>query len=299
MIDVNGIDLNLLRIFIVLFEERHVTRAAKRLRITQPAVSMGLARLREMMNDELFVRSRRDMVPTEKANRIGPMIQQIFEMIQSSLDQEQKFDPAKASADIRISVDDYLAQVVVLPVIKQASAVAPKLRFEIVPLRDRDPNRDLQIDLDFAIRAIQRVSPNLYSKKLMTENYRVLVSRNHARIKKELTLKDYTEQDHVLVSPFGGFNGTVDAALEAKGLRRNVRCSVGHFALGPMVVKDSQYLLTLPASIAESYESLFGLCGYEPPLKIPSFSVHLYWHERVHRSPLHLWLRSLFRAIDS
>jgi DNA-binding transcriptional LysR family regulator len=295
MNDIKSIDLNLLRIFVVLFEERHVSRAAKRLRLTQPAVSMGLSRLRELLSDELFVRSRRDMLPTEKARRLGPRIQQAFSLIQSSLGEDQGFDPAKANADVRVSVDDYLAQVLVLPVMKKASEIAPGLRFEIVPLRDRDPNRDLQIDLDFAIRAIQKVSPNLYSKKLITENYRVLASPQNKRVKKELTLKDYTELDHILVSPFGGFNGTVDGALEAKGLRRNVRCSVGHFALGPLFVKDSDCLLTLPASIAESYESLYGLRGFEPPLKMPSFSVHLYWHERVHRSPLHVWLRALFR----
>lgn len=294
MNDIKSIDLNLLRIFLILFEERHVSRAAKRLRLTQPAVSMGLSRLREMLGDELFVRSRRDMLPTEKANRLGPQIQHVFSLLQNSLGDDQGFDPSKANADIRVSVDDYLAQVLVLPAIKKASTMAPKLRFELVPLRDRDPNRDLQIDLDFAIRAIQKVSPNLYSKKLITENYRVLTSPNHRRIKKELTLKDYTEQEHILVSPFGGFNGTVDAALEAKGLRRNVRCSVGHFALGPLYIKDSDYLLTLPSSIAESYEKLFGLKGFDPPIKIPSFSVHLYWHERVHRSPLHIWFRSLF-----
>lgn len=294
MADLNAIDLNLLKLFVVMLDERHVSRAAKKLRLTQPAVSMGLGRLRDLFGDELFVRSSRDMIPTEKASRLGPQIREALALIQGSLADEFDFDPSDAAADVRISVDDYLAQVSVLPVIKKVSSLAPKLRFEVVVLRDRDPNRDLQYDLDFAIRAIQKVNPNLYAKKLLTEDYRVLVSSNHPRIKNTLTLKDYTQFEHVLVSPFGGFNGTVDDALEERGLRRNVRLSVGHFALGPMFIRDTDYLLTLPSSIANLYEQQFGLRSFEPPIKMPVFHVYLYWHERVHRSPLHTWLRSMF-----
>jgi DNA-binding transcriptional LysR family regulator len=210
MIDINSIDLNLIKIFVVLLEERHVSRAAKRLRLTQPAVSMGLRRLRALFSDELFVRSRRDMVPTDRALRLGSQLQNALSMIRQSMGDEERFDPRQATGDIRISV------------------------------------------------------------------------------------KDYTELEHILVSPFGGFNGAVDDALAARGLKRNVRWTVGHFALGPFYIKDSDYLLTLPASIAGLYEELHGLRGFDPPLPIPSFSVNLYWHERIHRSPLHVWFRSLF-----
>jgi DNA-binding transcriptional LysR family regulator len=296
MTDINAIDLSLLKIFDALYREKHVSRAATRLRLTQPAVSMGLARLRELTGDELFVRASRTMIPTTKALHLGPIIAEALANITIALNPNQGFVPANAAADIRISVDDYLAQVIVMPAIQTAARLAPNLRFEIVTLRDRDPNAALQGDVDFAIRALQKVSEGLYLKKLTSESFKVLAAKSNSKIASELTLKTYTESEHVIASPFGGFNGIVDDILAGKGLKRVARFSVGHFSLGPLFIQDSDYLLTLPESLAKIYETQFNLACVEPPISLPSFDVNLYWHERVHRSPLHVWLRRLFEA---
>jgi DNA-binding transcriptional LysR family regulator len=294
MIDITSIDLNLLKIFDALHRELHVSRAAKRLRLTQPAVSMGLNRLRSLTGDELFVRSSKSMIPTSKAVELGPKISEALSLISGALTQKIAFDPKAAEGDIRISVDDYLAQVKVLPMIRKTSPLMPRVRFEIISLKDRDPNAALQGEQDFAIRAVPNVSEGLYVKRLATENFKVLVSPNNKAVGKSLTLKAYTELEHVLASPFGGFNGIVDHALAEKGLKRLVRFSVGHFSLAPLFVQNTNYLLTMPASIAKVYETQFSLRCFDPPLSLPNFHVSLYWHERVHKSPLHRLIRDLF-----
>ena len=288
----NDLDLNLFVAFDVLYRERSVTRAASVLGLTQPAVSHKLRRLRDALNDPLFVSSPQGLLPTAGADAIAPGIHDALTGLERSLT-STGFDPATAERHFVLQMSD-LPELTVLPrALDAVRAAGPKLTIEVVP-----PSPDIaealergQVDLGFG--AGMTLPESARKTKIGSHDFVVLARRDHPRCKRKLTLAAYLKADHVVVAPRGGTTTFVDSALQALGHRRNVACRIRRFVTAPFLVADSDLLCTSPRSMVAALKGRLPIDAHEVPFEIPPVSFFMFWHERVHHDPAHIWLRNL------
>jgi len=289
---IKGMDLNLLVVLDSLLRQRSVSKAAKSLGVSQPAVSAALARLRLHLKDPLFVRSSHGIEPTRRAELLQPRLRQALAELTAAVFKPSAFVPEECEQRLRISIDDYIGQALAPELIARLEQAAPKMQIEFLLAPTLGVARELAAgDFDLAIRIAGNEGAGIYQRKIIDETFTCLARQGHPHIRKNLTLKLFTEQRHLLVSPYGGFSGFVDKALAEHGLTRRVMTVVPHFATVPWVLMQSDALVTLPTRIAEKYAAHLPVVKFSPPVAIPGFSMYLLWHERVHLDPAVKWLR--------
>jgi DNA-binding transcriptional LysR family regulator len=290
--DIRLLDLNLLKAFNALLDERNVTRAAERLSLTQPAVSGMLTRLRESFDDQLFVRAQRGIVPTLRALELAGPVKQLLNDVESML-LPLAFDPATANMTLRISSTDYALRAVVVPFLSALRQRAPGIRVAVIPVEDsRLMTQFERGDVDLALATPESAPPDLHTHRLFEERYVCVLRADHPDAAGgELSLDRFCALDHALVSYSGGaFSGVTDEALAAMGRARRVTVSVTSFLVLPEILRVSDLIAVVPSRLVAHAE---GLTVLEPPLAIPGFVKTAAWHERSHRDAGHRWIRSL------
>ncbi len=295
-----AVDLNLLVVLEALLAEAHVTRAAKLVGLSQPAMSNALSRLRELFNDPLLVRTTGGMQPTPRAEELrGPLVEAL-RVVRENVLSPKGFDPARSVMSFRLAAADY-EQLVLLPqLMRRLAAEAPGVSLELTIPSSRLPVEDLAHGrIDAMIGVHEEMHGGLYKTPVLEDRFVCALRSGHPLERQRLTLARYVAMEHLLISPFGGMTGSVDQALAAQGLRRVVKVAVPHFALAPWVLIRSDYVLTLPERAGVAYAEHLPLKLVKPPLTIPGFKEHLYWHERTHRDPAHRWFRQLLKEVAS
>ncbi|HWT38132.1 MAG TPA: LysR family transcriptional regulator [Paraburkholderia sp.] len=297
--DIRAIDLNLLRTLDALLDERNVTKAARRLSLTQPAVSGMLTRLRESFDDPLFVRTQRGIVPTLRALELAAPLKQILGEIDALL-RPQAFDPATAELTLTIASTDYALQAVVLPFLEALRRRAPGVRVAVVPVQDTLLQTQFERgEIDLALVTPESALPELHARRLFDERYVCVMRVSHPDAQgAALSLDRFCALDHALVSYSGGrFRGVTDDALARLGRERRVTVSVTSFLVLPRILKSSDLIAVVPQRLVARSK---GLATLEPPLEIPGFTKTVAWHERTHRAPAHRWVRELlFKTCDA
>ena len=291
MINIDRLDLNLLLTLDVLLAEHNVTRAAQRLNLSQPSVSVQLARLREIFNDPLLLPGPRGMIPTARADALREPLRQALETLQRAVAPEEAFDPAKAHLTWRVAATDYTETAIVLPVLNGLRTAAPDTRLAIYELNPGESVRQAeQGERDIIFHTRDSAPPELHQRSLFTERYVLAGRQDHPKLKRRPTLAQFCQLEHVMVSPDGGgFSGATDTALAARGLSRRVVLSVPHFLFMLKVLTSTDLVAVVPERLVKS---VVGLTVVEPPVEVPGFEILMLWHERVHRDPGHQWLRS-------
>jgi DNA-binding transcriptional LysR family regulator len=284
-------DLNLLLALEALLAERNVTRAARRLNLSQPALSAQLARLRAIFGDQLMIPTSRGVLPTATASELEVPLRQALDQVRALLGRAQRFDPSAAENSFTICSSDYMQVAVLLPFLLHAHAIAPKVRFRLrvdgAPLA-RAGLESGDVDVAF-IRTGQPEIAGLHSAKVLTERY-VGIARRGAAARAEMTLDRFLAAHHVLVSPGGdGFSGPTDAALAAIGRERRVAFAVASFVALIEIVAESDLLGIAPERLARRHLDRLDL--FAPPIEVPGFDISMVWHERTHDHPAHCWLR--------
>jgi DNA-binding transcriptional LysR family regulator len=304
--DIEQVNLNLLRVFHALMSERNVTRAATRLRLTQSATSSALTRLRAVIKDPLFIRTPQGMRPTPKANAIAEPIRQALEHFARALETSILFDPAKSTQTFRIATADHALFVLLPELVRAIQNEAPHICLEITAIRGErtiDPAQVEHVDMliaPFANRgpAELRPPPNFKIKKLFTEHIVVLARRDHPMIKSRLTLAAFAGAEHILVAPRGGWlNGSIDQAMAKAGLRRSIRLTLPHYLVAPHVVAASDLVVTIPERFARHTVTTLPIRMLPLPIKIPDLAISMAWHERLHLDSGHRWLRDRFEIL--
>lgn len=290
------LDLNLLVALRALLAERHVTRAARAVGLTQPAMSHALARLREALGDPLLVRSGAGMVPTARAEAMRAPLERALEDLASAVAPPAPFDPARASRRFHLAASDYVELVMLPALLARVRDEAPGIDLRVTNY-DAKTTRDLgdgKLDLAIGFRgATAGASPGLYTQRLFGDRFVCVVREGHPRVGKRLTLDTFLELPHALVSPRGESGGIVDDALALQGKRRRVAAEIPHFLVAPYVIRETDLVLTLAERVARIFVPALGLRQLPPPLELPSFSMVLLWHERQHADPAQRWLRDL------
>lgn len=289
------LDLNLLVTLAILLEEGSVTRAARRLGITQSAVSHKLKRLRELLGDPLFVAGKQGLVPTERALALGKPLREALEQVVATVAEDPPFDPATAQKQFVISGADIFEFVGLPRVLELIAAEAPLISL-VVTSRQLDLFERMERgEVHFAFGPTFPDRAGLRQIKLFDEPFVVIGRADHPLLRKKLTLDAYLGAEHVLISPQGRPGGFVDDALARLGKTRRVAVQVGHFATAPFLVARSDLLLTAPASLAREASCHLALRQRPVPLELPPAPSLMAWHERFDRDPGHQWFRTALR----
>lgn len=287
--NIRNVDLNLLYVLHILLQERSVSKAAIRLHLTQPTVSGMLSRLRETFNDPLFIRVSHGLEPTTQALSLRDDLNRLLTDI-DTLIQGAPFDPATSEATIRLSTNDYMQYVFLVPAILQLKQQATHMKFAIVqPEIGTLHSKLVAGDIDLAVTIPEFSDLRLRSQKLYTEQYVAVVRKAHPIARQKLTLKKFLALEHAIVSPTDAeFVGPTDIALAAINKKRNVSVSTSSFfSLLELVVSSDQIAL-LPHRLADKFTDRLTLMP--PPLKVPGFDAILVWHQRTDQDPVRTWV---------
>jgi DNA-binding transcriptional LysR family regulator len=297
MVNLSAIDLNLLWVLHAVLAERSVAGAAKKLHVTSPAVSNALGRLRGVLDDPLFVRSGRGLTPTPRALELQPVLAQSFGAIETSLSGGEAFDPKACTRELSIALSD-ADQVSSLPAISRAFARRlPRARLRVVTLDTlmasgglAGPAVDVTIGPPFE-------EEGLHSKTLFHEPTVLFVRRDHPRIGRKLSAKQFNSERHVdihlLLGKAGAGNKAFDDALRSLGLSRDIAVTVPTFAAAASVVSHTDFIGGMPQRMAKLLGKAMGLKIVEAPGPAFAFEMRLHWHQRTHHDPAVAAFRSL------
>lgn len=285
-----NVDLNLFMVFDAIYTERNLTRAAERLSITQPAVSNALSRLRGSLDDPLFVRAPREMMPTPVAENMIGLVREALHLLNTSVQLGDRFDPAIAAHSFSISMHD-VNELTVLPMLLAAlQKQAPGVSLASYPVPRSDMVKDLASGhLDLAIDVPVVNHPDLRHCPLMAAPYVCLVRHDHPEVGRSLTLEQYLALSHVHVSSRRQGVGHVDAVLSGLGRPRRIQMRTKHHLVALKLVEETDLALTIPLSLAKNSD----LKVLELPFEVAAVEWHLYWHRSADQDKAHHWLREL------
>jgi DNA-binding transcriptional LysR family regulator len=302
--DIRRLDLNLLVVFQALVQEQNVTRAAERVGLSQPAMSSALGRLRDALGDPLFVRTSRGMLPTPRAEALIEPVSRALELIRASLQRPGGFDPGKSDRVFKLLMSD-IGEIVYMPrLIEHLKDVAPGIRFHVLQTA-RDGYADaLETGAaDLFLGHASRDAGGLLHEDLFDDVFACMVRAGHPRIGKAITLEQYLDAGHVLVSRRGFSDGLVERTLSGMGLARKVALRVPHFLAVPTIVARTDLIVTVPRRLGEIYAQHAEGRLLSLPFESPSLQLKQYWHARFDEEPAIRWLRgvcrTLFRELSS
>jgi DNA-binding transcriptional LysR family regulator len=293
--DIDALDLNLLKLFDAVWQERHVGRAARRLMLTQPAASNGLARLRLALKDTLFVKTPGGMVPTARAEELAPVVAAALETLRVALRTPAQFDPAGTDGSLCIGLSDHAEYLLAPSLACRLAVEAPRLTLR---LRHADRTDVLglldQQQMDLAIGVLPEGPSHMTRQILHRDPFTVLSARPGPA-----TLEDYCLADHLLVSAAGAARGAIDLLLDEAGLHRRIALTVAHYGVVPAVLRSRPMLLTLPGRLAARLAADHGLVTtpLPPGLNPGPVPLSMLWHGRAEADPLHRWVRRLIAEL--
>lgn len=291
-------DLNLLPVFLVLMEERSVTRAAERLGITQPALSNSLNRLRDTFRDPLFIRERYGIKPTQLAEEIAPMIRAALSQLDEVVLHQQDFQPAEAERSFTIAPNSYVELVLMPALIAKARELAPNITFRMTAFgNDLADTGVVSGTTAMVLGRIVDPPDNLVVQHVMDDGLACVVRRDHPIIKDSISREQYESLKHVNVLPPGRLKAGLFQALGQQNLKRDVAVSVTHFLAVPEMLAATDYCATLPLLICRNLERDPRLKIIPAPVDLGTFPVHMGWHVRYRDDPAHKWLRSMVEEL--
>ncbi len=289
------IDTNLLVALATLLETGSVTDAAHRHGVTQSAMSQTLRRLRELLDDPLFVRVGARMEPTPRAAAMQPKLAVALGALGAALADDPDFSPAKAERTFNLAVTDYVAQVVLPVLLAELREQAPGVALEVRPLLfDTVPERLARGDLDLAIGATRPVIPDgFFFSPVLEEGFACLVRHGHPLLRRKRDLRAFARARHAVVAPRGQQGSLVDTILDNHGLQRRVVLRLPYFLAVPAAVAATDLVATVPRRIAHGFARKGELVAYEPPIEIDGFTLHQVWHPRFAADHGLRWLRGV------
>ncbi len=289
------VDLNLFKVFDIIYAERNISRAAEVLNLTQPAVSHALARLREQFNDPLFVRQGKWMQPTTLSKNVIADVRAALHQLDVCLQQSRIFNPDSSTKQFVISLHDLLESSYLPLISSTLETEAPNVRLNSVKAQRRDMETLLASGaIDFAIDVLLPVSERVHHQPIRRDSLAVVIRKDHPLLigrEHTLTEQDYLTQQHVMVSSRSSGLGLEDFELGRLGLQRKVGLRCQHFFAASRVVEQTDMLLTMPDTPAHIINKGLGNRILPLPIKLPPIDVHLYWHESLDRDPANQWLR--------
>ncbi|MGB0697530.1 MAG: LysR family transcriptional regulator [Rhodospirillaceae bacterium] len=295
-IELRKLDLNLLLVFAAVMRERSVAKAAGRLYLGAPAVSMALNRLREAVGDPLFVRAGHVMEPTSQALQLWAGLEPALGAIEASVRGMRAFDPLKVSRTVRFAAPDDLEFVLIPWLLEALARRAPGVQMIIRPADFRSLLQRLDSgDADLALSAspTEAIEARHRLRPLQEDSFAVLYDRAQLGCTGALDLETWLATPQILLSVTGDLSGPMDQALAETGRKRTVLLALSHFQTAPHVLRRQPCLINMPALAAGHFARTYDLEVSPPPLPSPTFTLSLCWHLRTESDPFHAWFRAL------
>lgn len=295
-----ALDANLLVALDALLQESNVTRAAKRIGVTQSAMSQTLGRLRRQFDDPILVKVGREMEPSPFGLRIRSRLHLAIGELEAVLRDRPSFDPATATQRFVIATVDYLAMLLVPRLRRLVAAEAPGVRLAIHALDSESITGRLAegiVHLYVGVRG--QTERALETETLHHERFELLVRPGHPLASSTPTVQDYADATHVHVSPRRETGSIVDRGLAAAGYDRTVALEIPYFGLLPSVLLGSDLVATVPSRMAELLAEQSGLARQAVPLDLPEFEVCMAWHPTFASEPSLAWLRDAVARVTN
>ena len=294
----HNLDLNLLHVFCAVMRKRNVTLAGEELHLSQSAISNGLKRLRDHFDDKLFVSSPTGMMPTALAEQLaGPLLESLGQ-IQLAVQSVKAFDPSCSEKNFKIYISD-VGQLILMPnLVKTLMVAAPKVTISLVNVSPRVAQSMMaEGEIDLAIGTFDKFQAGFHQQRLFTKSYVVLARKDHALLKKGLSLTTFLNARHAVYLPpaasHDSFEMFLDDLFHQHNKRRQVVVELAHGLGIAEIVAASDLMACVPKRLAESLMSTESLALFPLPFEAPIADVCQFWHDRVHSDPGHRWLRNL------
>jgi len=295
--NIKNFDLNLLVVFKTLYEERNVTKASKKIGITQPAMSNALNRLRYLVKDELFIRGPKGMRPTPRANELASPIQTALNNLELSLS-SINFDPRTTKKLYKISISDDVAPLILPNLINFLEKESPNSSLRIRSEQGSEAIKLLDSnDIDFAIGRFEMVSTRFESVDLYTEKYVCMMNSDHPLAKDEkLSIEQYLSSKHLRVAPAGTPVAPIDRSLSQLNLEREIFARIDLVTMAPLILKNSDLILTLPSKTAQRMAKNYNFSIAELPIGLEQRQTKLLWHRELTNHPAYDWIKNQIRT---
>lgn len=293
----SGMDLNLLVALDALLETCSVKQAAKRLALSPSATSHTLARLRELLDDPLLVRSGQRLVATPRGQRLRPIVSVLMHDIERVLRPQPAFDPARLRRTFKVAATDHMTHVLGPPLSQRLARVSPHVDLHCVAMHEDTVEQLRAGGVDLAMAAFPSHPPDIHAEEIFHDRYMCLLRRGHPALTRRLTSRQFAALDHVLIAPRGAPVGRLDHELARHGLKRRIARTVASFHVAPSLVSASDYVVTMTARIALDYVQKLDLVMIEPPIELAPYPLKQVWHRRQDNDPALTWLRAQIRAI--
>src|SRR5882762_6400098 len=292
-VHLRNVDLNLLHALHALLEERHVTRAAKRCFLSQPAMSRALDRLRETLGDPLLVRTGRAYERTVRGERVLRELESIMRRLETMV-QGEEFSPARSQESFRVAMTDHGSTILLPVLLQRIRKAAPDARLEVSAWRTQAYEDVAAGRIDVALSA-EVVPPTLECELIFNLGFVCLVGSSQPLRTSRFTLKQYLKLPHALVETLDGQQTMVDRPLAQLGVKRRVALRLPFFLPAIFAIAKTDLILTVPRRLAKITGPIAGLRVVQPPREIEAFPYFMAWHSRLNTEPAHAWLRDQVR----
>lgn len=286
----------LLQLFEVLYQCRSVTRAAEQLGQSQPTISIWLGRLREQLNDPLFVRTPGGMAPTPRADQLIGPCREVLESLRRLSDWAPQFMPATAQRRFRLCVSD-ASHITLLPsILNHLRSHAPGIRLEAARIDGNTESALESGEADLAIGFVPGLGAGMYQQVLFEQDWVCLSSAQHPRLGNGMSVARYRAEGHVQISAGTG-QKLLETALARAGIERRSMLELpGFLGLG-MIVGTTDLVATLPRHIGQTLADMHGLRLHDCPFAVERFTVKQHWHARYHQEGGNRWIRGVIREL--
>lgn len=286
------IDLNLFTVFNAIYREGGITAAARRLHLSQPAISHALGRLRELLDEPLFERRGNDMIPTPLARSLAATIGDALGNLEAVLHRAGRFDAAASRRRFTLAIRNSFEGSFLPALVAALARDAPGIDVATVRIERRDLEEDLQSgELDAAMDVALTTSADIRRERLGAEPLVVLARPDHPRVRGALDTETYLASEHILITGRRRGGGFEDVALNRLGMQRRIRVRCQQHAAACDVVSRSEMLVTMPRNQAEAANRGANNQVLPFPIDIPPMEFFLYWHANVDADMANRWFR--------
>lgn len=294
--DIFRIDLNLLKAFVVLMETGNVTAAGEKLGIAQSSMSHTLRRLRDIFQDELFVRSTHGMIPTALATHVSGDIAAALVSLQVTLDTHANFDPKTSSRQFKVLMTDVVELMILPKLLLSLNSQAPAVRLSVVQYPRTQYREALETAVaDIALGQLPDQHVDFYQQQLFESTF-VCVMRNGHPLSTALDLNSFLAAQHLVIESPAVSEKLIKRALGQKAAQRHITCRIPHYLVAPYIIAATNLIAVLPRPLIEEFVASQTLIEMPLPFDVSPVEFRQYWHRRTHLDPGCVWLRRLIAS---
>jgi DNA-binding transcriptional LysR family regulator len=293
------LDLNLLRVLVAIHDTGSVTKAAQRLKMSQPTVSAALGRLRDSLAEPLFIRQADGMVPTPRADVIANKAREVLDAIDNGILRATEFDPGKSDLEFMFSLSA-IGEMVFLPkLVRYLRERAPHARVRSVSLEPEALEHALRSgEVDLALGYFPDLQKAEFFQRRLFAHDLVCMVRSGHRIKgPRMTLKQFTSTEQAFVADGSRSQEMFESVLAQKGIERKIVIQTSHYLGIPSIIAESDLLVVLPITVANVFADASHVRIVKAPIEIPRYDMKMHWHRRFAHDPKAKWLRELVVGI--